>query len=255
MPRSMPLRFAIVAACISLAIFEAWWVFVRPTPALTIAGSHPTEVIEFHAGTRISQTFQMVGSNLDAIAVRFSTDEPVTFLVQCELTPITTASAQDDPAEPYRWSTTVKRVSGTEWRRLEFPAIASSHRQTYVFRMELIAAARVEDGVPRPIGKSPWPKVTVIASGDNVIGGGSFHIGSDRQVGSLSMRAFTRSRTAYAQYQTDVAPTLPALVRNGVVAVALAVVYQWALLTLAFRLLAGALTAPAVGPAARPQAL
>jgi hypothetical protein len=249
-------RWWTICGVVLLAL-EAWAVFVRQTPALRIQGSHTAPVHEFYNGIPVSQTFQMVGSDLNAIAVQFSTDEPVTFVVQCDVLPTVPAAAADAAAPRYSWATTVKRVAGTEWRRIELPTtIQSSHLGTYTFRLQLIAAARAEEPLRQRIGNGPWPRVAIIASTDNVIGGGSFVVGEDRQVGSLSMRAFTTRRTAYERFQADVAPTLPPVLRHAGVAIALAILYQWALFTVAYNLIGDALMSPARRMAReRPQAL
>jgi hypothetical protein len=258
MPRSRAsLRWWFACACAALAAYEGWTVFVRTTPALVIEGAHTAPVRQFGEGTPVAQTFRMIGNELDAIAVQFSSETPANLLVQCDL--LETSPGPDRSERVlHSWSTTIKRVSGVEWRRLELPPLASSHRRTLMLRLQLIGAAAVDTSIPlemRNLRPEARPQVAVIASTDNVFGGGMLWVGEHRETGSLSLRAYTRRRTAYQRYRAEVAPALPPILRSGAVAVLLAVAYQWALLTVIYRLIADALTAREPRAAIRPQAL
>jgi hypothetical protein len=78
-----------------------------------------------------------------------------------------------------------------------------------------------------------------MVSTDNVTGGGELWIGNQRHPGSLSIRAHTAHNTAFDRFRVDVDPTLPRILRNRALQLAVAIGYQAALLTLVFGLLAG----------------
>ena len=60
-----------------------------------------------------------------------------------------------------------------------------------------------------------------------------------RQIGSLSLRAFSHWRTAFERFRVDVAPKLPRALQSAVVDIALVAAYQMALLTVLYALLVG----------------
>jgi hypothetical protein len=81
--------------------------------------------------------------------------------------------------------------------------------------------------------------VGVIVSTDNVYGGGAMWIDDRRQIGSLSLRAFSRWRTAFERFAVDVRPKLPRSLQSVSVEIALAAAYQLALLIVLYALLVG----------------
>src|SRR5207247_2777387 len=114
--------------------------------------------------------------------------------------------------------------SGVEWRRISFPAEAMSDQGWFVLRLSLIGA--VPPDVSRQLGAAPAPdppaRVGVIVSTDNVFGGGALWIADNRQLGSLSLRAFSLRPTAYERFRADGAPSLPRPLHNAVLDVAIA---------------------------------
>jgi hypothetical protein len=260
MPRSASLlRPLFVAGCVVLALYEVWAVFIRETPAVAIEGARPAFANEFGQGARVSQAFQMMGDGLTAFDVRFSTDRPVTMIVQCELSRFD----MPDAAPERSWATTIKRVSGVEWRRIEFPPIQASNNHPYTLRLQLISSVADDGTSPLSIHDSPSgerpagerPRVALVASKDNVVAGGALRIADRRQVGSLSLRAFTSVRTAYGLFRTDVAPHLPGALSNAPVDLIIALAYQWALLTVVYALLAGHFASFTPAPSRHPQGL
>jgi hypothetical protein len=241
MPRSRQrYRLAFGAVCVVLALYEAWTFFLREAPAVSIEGNHRRDVDEFGRGVPVSQTFVMIGNGLRGIDVRFDADTPATLLVRCELAQIATPGVTE-PLVSREWFENVKRVSGTEWRRLSFPAIASSNGRSFVLRLQVIRAV-VADGDPAARMRLPAdaPPVAIVASKENIVGGGMLSISERPQNGSLFLRAFTTTRTAYSRFRADVAPTLPGALKNPIVELAILIGYQWALLAVIFSVLTGA---------------
>ena len=238
------LRVILLAAAIVLAAYQVWVAFIRETPAVTIQGYHRKSADEFGRGAVISQAFHMEASGFAAADVQFSTDRPLTLLLRCDLTPIDEPDAERT-APPVTQFVTIKRVSGVEWRRLSFPGEESSGLRWYLLRLELVGAMPADDPSPVPIKPSAdrrdlfSGRVGVIVSIDNVYGGGAMWIGDRRQIGSLSLRAFTHRRTAFERFRADVAPSLPRALRSVVVELAIAAAYQVALLTVLYALLVG----------------
>jgi hypothetical protein len=235
MSRSRAAACLVAIASIVVGACEAWTVFVRQTPAIIIQGQHERPAYEFGEGARVSQTFQMIGTGLTAFDVKFAADRSATLLLECEL-------AEEDAERPgrliavHRWFVTLKRVSGVEWSRITFPPIIQSNKRQYMFRFQLIGAA----AAPHPEPEKPLrPRVAVIVSTDNVLGGGVLWVGDQRQAGSLSLRAFTQTRTAYRRFRADVAPGLPSWLQNPIVEIAILIAYQWALLAVMWVLMTG----------------
>ena len=231
-----PVRALIAGACLIFGLWEIWAVFIRETPALTIEGAHPWFANEFGEGAQVSETFEMSGNGLTAVDVRFSTDRPVTLIVRCELSQLYTT----DPGRT--WFATIKRVSGVEWRRIQFPPIEWSNANVYTLGLQLIAAVPIDAAAPQATHDRPSdkrPRVALVISKDNVLGGGLLFIADSRRIGSLSLRAFTRQRTAYGRFRVDVTPKLPPALRHAAVDVLLAIAYQWALLTVIYSLVVG----------------
>jgi hypothetical protein len=234
------LRSILVSAAIVLGAYQMWAAFFRETPAVTIQGYHRLSADEFGRGAIVSQAFNMEASGLAAAEVQFSTDRPLNLLLRCDLRPIDEPNAERT-APAVTQFVTIKRVSGMEWRRLSFPREEGSRLRWYLLRLELIGAAPAADDSPMPVKPSAdrRNRVGVIVSIDNVFGGGAMWIDDRRQIGSLSLRAFSHRRTAFARFRVDVAPSLPRALRSGAIEVAIAGAYQLALLTVLYALLVG----------------
>jgi hypothetical protein len=239
-PSDRRLRLVLLAAAIVLGAYQIWAAFFRETPAVSIQGFHRKSADEFGRGVAISQAFQFQASGFAAVEVQFSTDRPLNLLLRTELTPIDEPNAARS-APTVSQFVTIKRVSGVEWRRIAFPGEETAGMRWYLLRLELIGAAPADD--PSPMSLKPPAdrpdRVGVIVSIDNVYGGGAMWIGDRRQIGSLSLRAFSHWRTAFERFRTDVAPSLPRELQSGLVEVAIAVGYQVALLTVLYALLVG----------------
>jgi hypothetical protein len=239
MPRSRRLHVLLFgAAAVLLGGYETWSVFVRESPAVTIQGYHRKAAEEFGQGKRISQAFRMTASGLSAIDVQFSTDRPLTLMIRCELSEIV------EPGSPReqlvsRQFVTLKRVSGVEWRRISFPSVEMSDRRWYLLRLDFIGAVPPDDSPRLSANPVPDPsaRVAVIVSTDNVFGGGALWVADNRQLGSLSLRAFTVRPTAYERFRADVAPSLPRPLHHTVLDVAIAFAYHAAMLTVLYALL------------------
>ena len=240
MPSDRRLRVFLLAAAISLGAYQIWRAFVRETPAVTIQGYHRKSADEFGRGAVISQAFNMVASGFATADVQFSTDRPLNLLLRCDLTPIDEPNAERT-TPPVPQFVTIKRVSGVEWRRLSFPGEDASGPRWYLLRLQLIGATPADDTSPVPVKPlaDRTDRVGVIVSIDNVFGGGAMWIDDRRQIGSLSIRAFSRWRTAFERFRVDVAPSLPRALQSAVVEVAIAAAYQLALLTVLYALLVG----------------
>jgi hypothetical protein len=238
--RWLPVLFG--AASVVLGGYEIWSVFVRETPAVQIQGYHLKAADEFGRGARVTQAFRMLGGGLSDLDVQFSTDRPLTLMIRCEVTE--TDDRGEHPRTVANQVVTAKRVSGVEWRRISFAPVDSSDKRWYFLRLELIGSAAADDFRPGAVETSTdrRDRVAVMVSRDNVFGGGAMWIADNRQLGSLSLRAFSRRRTAYARFRAGVTPSLPPPLRSGFVDIAIAVVYQAALLTVIYAWLAGGAT-------------
>jgi hypothetical protein len=240
MPSDRRLRLVLLAAAIVLGAYQFWAAFFHETPAVSIQGYHRKSADEFGRGAIIAQAFHMEASGFAAADVQFSTDRPLNLLLRCDLTPIDEPNAERT-APAVTQFVTIKRVSGVEWRRLSFPREEGSSLRWYLLRLELIGAAPAGDDSPLPVKPSAErrDRVGVIVSIDNVFGGGALWVDDRRQIGSLSIRAFSRWRTAFDRFRIDVAPKLPRALQSVVVEVALVAAYQLALLTVLYALLVG----------------
>ena len=234
-------RRLLVAACVVLAGYEIWTFFVRESAAVAIEGSHRRLIDEFGRGAQISQSFQMIGNGLRAIDVQLAADRPATVLIRCELSEITFPWS-GPPIAPQTWFETIKHVSGADWRRISLPPLEPSNTRTFALRLQVIAAVRDGDDAVRDFrhpSADGRPQVAIVASKENLSGGGVLSISGQQRTGSLFLRAHTRSRTAYQRLRADVAPSLPPALRHPAVQIALAIAYQWALLTVVYALIVG----------------
>jgi hypothetical protein len=244
MPSDRRLRLVLLAAAVVVGAYQIWAAFFRETPAVSIQGFHRKSADEFGRGSIVSQAFHMEASGFAAADVQFSTDRPLNLLLRCDLTPIAEPNAPRTVPAVTQF-VTIKRVSGVEWRRLSFPAEKGLGLRWYLLRLELVGAVPADDPSPLPV-KPPADRrdllsgrVGVIVSIDNVYGGGAMWIDDRRQIGSLSLRAFSRWRTAFERFRIDVAPTLPRALQSVAVEIAIAAAYQLALLTVLYTLLVG----------------
>ena len=235
------IRLMFGAAAVLVGGYETWSVFVRETPAVTIQGNHLKAADEFGEGVPISQTFGMSASGLSSVEVQFSTDRPLNLMIRCDLLESDGLGSTRERLVASQF-TTLKQVSGVEWRRLSFATVETSLKRGYRLQLDLVGAVAANDDSAQRSGEAAperRPRVAVMVSTDNVFGGGAMWIGDRRQLGSLSLRAFSRLRTAFERFRTDVAPSLPRELQSGLVEVAIAVGYQVALLTVLYALLVG----------------
>jgi len=234
------LRFVLLAAAVVVGAYQIWAGFFHETPAVSIEGYHRKSADEFGRGAVISQAFHMEASGFTSADVQFSTDRPLNLLLRCDLTPIDEPNAPRT-APPLTQFVTIKRVSGVEWRRLSFPGEETSGLRWYLLRLELVGVSPADEAGQQPVKPSAdaVDRVGVIVSIDNVYGGGAMWIDDRRQIGSLSLRAFSRWRTAFERFRIDVAPKLPRALQSAVVDIALVAAYQMALLTVLYALLVG----------------
>src|SRR5262245_41594840 len=206
-----PYRIVFIAAVFILGMYEIWSVFVGETAAVSIQGYHLKAADEFGEGVQVSQAFQMNADGLSAIDVQFSTDQPLTLLVRYEVSEIRPPGTYEETRQAIRGSTgylTIKQLSGVEWRRISFPPVDGSVKRWFALRLALI------DAVPSGDAHSTLsvarlnrrPRVGLMISRENVFGGGALWIADRRQLGSMSVRAFSHLRTAYERFRADLAP-------------------------------------------------
>jgi hypothetical protein len=239
----------VVIACILLGIAEAWYVFVRETPAVSIEGQNRRVIEEFGRGEAVLQLLN-ARKDLASFEIRVSTTTPTTLFLQCDLLDIQRGTPAEPPTQfgegtrvavRATWAATLAGVSGVEWRRIAIPRVDAPDEGTYAVRLRLVDAMPAS-GAPRPhpagLPAGGIPGVALIASKDNVLGGGAMWIGERRQLGSVSLHVFTGSRTAYERFRAQIAPRLPRPLGHPAVVVAIAVAYQCALAAVVYALLA-----------------
>jgi hypothetical protein len=229
--------------CVCLGLVELWDVFVRKTPALAIVGQHLHAAEAFGDGTPITQSFGMPANGLTAFELRVSAAQPATMLVRCEL--LRQHTMRPEPVVERQWLATIKRVTGVEWRRVTFPAIADSRGgDPFTLRLQLLAAAPADEptGSLEQLRLNPQLKIGVMVSSDNVLGGGALYIGDRRQLGSLALRAYTQRSTAYERFRGEIVPTLPGVFKETSVTISLLAAYQIALATVLYAVLTGVST-------------
>jgi len=250
-------RFVMIG-CLVLWAVEAWYVFVRETPAVSIEGQNRRVVDEFGRGEPVLQSLN-ARNGLTAFEIRVSAAAPTTLFVACELLDVHQGAPGDPPTQfgdetriinRAAWMVTLGRVSGIEWRRIAIPKFDEPADAAYVIRLRLIDAIPAADTAPRPhaAGLFPdgFPGVALIASKDNVLGGGAMWIAERRQIGSVSLHVFTDQQTAYARFRAQIAPKLPRPLGHPVVVAAIVALYQGALATVAYGLLASRTPAPGI---------
>jgi hypothetical protein len=229
-------RTLLVAAASAVGLYDTSAIFIRETPAVAISGQHRIAADEFGRGARVTQLFRMTAGALSAIEVGFATDRPLTVFVHAVV------SETDEFGEHGRVVSdkmlTFKNVSGVSWRRLRVARLGDSYSRWYTLTLQLDDASVVGAILRRESG-AERPRVALVMSRDNVFGGGALWIGDRRQIGSLSMRAFSDRRTAFQRFRADVAPSLPLVLQSAAAEVAIVILYHAALLIVVCALLIG----------------
>ena len=180
----------LVLASTFAAITGCRWLdeaFFHEDVSFQIRDARPIVIYEFGYGAPVSAAFLMKGNGLHAIDVQLSADRMVTLEVICELRRTDFATPALPRAPIYKWTTTIDRVSHTEWRRIEFPRLEKSDNQAYWFRVQLLNASK----------ERSRPRIGISASEDNPARGGILWIGDTRHTGSLYMKAHGGGETRY----------------------------------------------------------
>jgi hypothetical protein len=216
----------ICAALFGYEVYRFYDTTVSHAPTVLIQGEQPIPMPEFGDGAELTQAFGMTGDGLKGVSVQLFSDQPTTLDVLCELQ----QRFEDMPAayaEIYRWTTTLRDVSGTQWRRFDFPPLAASAGRFYAFRI------RVLDSEPHRKGAAAAgrPHVAIAAFSDNVRRGGILWVDGARQTGSLYFQAHGDGETAFARFRLNVEPQLPWPLRNQAIQLVLVLILHWALLT------------------------
>jgi hypothetical protein len=244
------MRVVFLWACVLLAAFEVWAVFVRRAPAVAIEGQHPRVVQLTANGPAVLQMFEMTAGGITAIDLRVSTDQPATVLLRCRLSDVTeTTPGIEEPmllrhrsAAPTQvttsWFVTMKHVSGTEWRRVAVPDGRAFVPGIYELWLQLVDV-HVDRRDRNPASAGSPVRAGLVASVDNVLGGGSLWIGDQRQLGSLSIRVYSQARNAFAQFRADTASDLSGVLASAAVMIGIAVVYQASLVAVVYMLTIG----------------
>ena len=127
----------------------------------------------------------------------------------------------------------VRLHRGRQSIRLPFTRDASSHDRWYTLEIRL----------PGEPGAPDERNVGVVVSRDNPMRGGVLWVDAVRQPGSLRLRAERQARPLLRQFEAEVAPNLPAPLRNPWAQAGLAVLFHWALIMIALALVSEAMEA------------
>lgn len=226
--------FAIV--CAAVLSVECYLVFVRQVSSFTIEGNQRYELTDFSAGAVVSHAFLMRGDGMQAVSIRLSSSGVTTARVQWTLW----RGFPDQPDEMARAFEGVEEFGlrpGRQWKTIPFTRDGSSKDRWYTLQLRLLD--------PR---QSSTPQVSIVASHDNPDRGGILFVNDVRQPGSLNLRAERRGRTLYRRFLAEVAPNLPATLREPPVQWALVIAIHWALIMFAHAVLSDARNAAARQP-------
>ena len=220
--------------CTMLVGYEAYRFYdttALHTPSVMIEGEEPIQIAAFGDGAQVTQAFGMTADGLRGVSVRLSSDRPATLEVLCELQ----RRFEDMPgayAEIYRWTTILQDVSGTQWRRFDFPPLDGSAGRFYAFSIRILEpdSKPAQGAGDRAVKVVERPHVTLTGFADNVRGGGVLWLAGTRQVGSLFFQAHGDGETAYARFRLRIEPRLPWPLRNLAVQIMLMLMLNWALL-------------------------
>lgn len=215
-PRSWRLAFAGVSA---LVVVEILLLVTVDTTPFTIRG-HDTQTVHatHDAGLTIEHSFLMRGEGLRAVAVELNAGSVMDTTIEWTLW----RGHKDRPASltpAARMTESVRLHRGRQWVRLPVTRDASSHDRWYTIEMRLPGSAPPHQQDRR---------VGVMASRDNPARGGVLWIDGNRQPGSLHLRAERRGRSLQRRFAAEVEPNLPAVLRNPLAQVAIAILFHWA---------------------------
>lgn len=225
-------RVLFLCICAALVGYEGYRFSGTTTPdapTVLIQGEQPILMPQFGDGAQLTQAFGMTADGLRAVSVQLTSDRNTTLQVSCELQ----QTFEDLPgkfAEIYSWTTTLHDVSGTQWRRFDFPPVAASAGRFYAFRMRVLESEPLQrKGTVLPAAERPH--VAIAGFSDNVRRGGILWVADSRQVGSLYFQAHGDGETAYERFRMNVEPRLPRPLRNQATQLVLVLMLHWALLT------------------------
>ena len=229
-PRASRVLFLCVfAALVGYEAYRFYRTTIFDAPTVLIQGEQPILMPEFGDGAQLTQAFGMTADGLRAVSVQLTSDRPATVQVSCELQ----QTFEDRPevfAEICSRRTTLHDVSGTQWRRFDFPPVAASAGRFYGFRIRVLES-EPPAGKGTALPAAERPHVAIAGFSDNVRRGGILWVAGARRVGSLYFQAHGDGETAYSRFRLNVEPRLPAPLRNQALQLALVLMLHWALLT------------------------
>ena len=229
-PRASRVLFlCICAALVGYEGYRFYGTTASDAPTVLIQGEQPILMPQFGDGAQLTQAFGMTADGLRAVSVQLTSDRHATLQVSCELQ----QTFEDMPgkfAEIYSWTTTLRDVSGTQWRRFDFPPVAASAGRFYAFRIRVLESEPLQ-GKGTALPAAERPHVAIAGFSDNVRRGGILWVADARQVGSLYFQAHGNGETAYERFRMNVEPRLPRPLRNQATQLVLVLILHWALLT------------------------
>jgi hypothetical protein len=228
-PASRVLFLCVCAALVGYEGYRFYGTTVSGAPTVLIQGEQPILMPEFGDGVELTQAFGMIADGLRGVSVQLTSDRPATLQVSCELQQV----FNDMPgtyAEIYNWTTTLRDVSGTQWRRFDFPQVAASAGRSYAFRIRVLESKPLV-GKSTAAKAAERPRVAIAGFSDNVRRGGILWVAGVRQVGSLHFQAHGDGETAYERFRLGVGPRLPWPLRNQATQLVFVLILHWALLT------------------------
>jgi hypothetical protein len=222
-----------VAFFVGLVVAVSWEAHTLFSPAIRIraAGQKPFVVTDFGRGVPVGQTFRMLSDGLDAVDVRFFSDEETLLSVRCRLLGWT-----DDL--PEHWSPLSDRTAmvrlprGSSWQRFAFSPVVPSINRVYQFQVEQIDAR-----VARPRNPGERPSVGVMGSIDDSLESGNLVVGRTQVTDRDLFFEAHAADSVFAEFRRQANPPLPKLLRSAVLQLTVLAVYNGALAVFVFHML------------------
>lgn len=222
-----------VALSVVLGLALSWEAHALFSPAAHVraAGRRPYVVADFGAGVPVGQTFRMPSDGLDAIDVRFFSDQETLLSLRCRLLgpgdslPGHWSLVQD-------WTAMIRLPRGSSWHRFAFAPVVPSSNQVYQFQLERVDARGVI-----PSGQRERPSVAVMGSIDDSLPDGNLVVGPTQVTNRDLFFEANAADSVFEDFRRHAQTQLPTPLRSVMAQLTLLAAYNGAVAVFAFHML------------------
>lgn len=223
-------RIAFLVGLVLAVSWEAHALF-SPVARIRAAGQKPFVVTDFGGGVPVGQTFRMPSDGLDAVGVRFFSDQDTLLSLRCRLLAFD-ASFPGHWFPVYDWTAMIRLPHGSSRHRFSFGPVVPSINQIYQFQVEEIDARMAK---PRHPGKRP--SVGVMGSIDDSLPDGNIVVGRAQVPDRDLFFEAHAADSVFAEFRRHALTQLPKPLRTRTAQLILLAIYNCVLAAFAFHML------------------